>query len=91
MSTSRPSMTPAQALLLKLMEQHLTLAYRLTLLEVQKLAYFLQGSGEALRLRYEPGHYGPFATNLNKVLERIVPNLRRQVLAILDAERELSQ
>jgi len=53
------------------MQQYLTLAYRLTLLEVRKLAYFLQESGEPLRLRYEPGHYGPFAMNLNKVLERI--------------------
>jgi len=53
------------------MEQYLTLAYRLTLLEVQKLAYFLQEAGEPLRLRYEAGHYGPFATNLNKVLERV--------------------
>ncbi len=69
--TRRPNMTPARALLLKLMQQYRTLAYRLTLLEVQKLAYFLQESGEPLRLRYEAGHYGPFATNLNKVLERI--------------------
>jgi O-acetyl-ADP-ribose deacetylase (regulator of RNase III) len=69
--TKRPNMTAARALLLKLMEQYLGLAYRLTLLEVQKLAYFLQEAGEPLRLGYEPGHYGPFATNLNKVLERI--------------------
>jgi O-acetyl-ADP-ribose deacetylase (regulator of RNase III) len=69
--TRRPNMTASRALLLKLMEQYLGLAYRLTLLEVQKLAYFLQESGEPLRLRYEPGHYGPFASNLNKVLERI--------------------
>ena len=69
--TKRPNMTAARALLLKLMEQYLGLAYRLRLLEVQKLAYFLQEAGEPLRLRYEAGHYGPFATNLNKVLERI--------------------
>ena len=64
-------MSLAGALLIKLMEQYLTLAYRLTLLEVQKLAYFLQESGEPLELRYESGHYGPFAANLNKVLDRI--------------------
>jgi O-acetyl-ADP-ribose deacetylase (regulator of RNase III) len=63
--TKRPNMTAARALLLKLMEQYLGLAYRLTLLEVQKLAYFLQEAGEPLRLGYEPGHYGPFATNLD--------------------------
>jgi O-acetyl-ADP-ribose deacetylase (regulator of RNase III) len=69
--TRRPQMTPGRALLVKLMEQYLGLAYRLTLLEIHKLAYFLQESGEPLRLRYEKGHYGPYATNLNNVLERI--------------------
>ena len=75
--TRRPEMTPARALLVKLMEKYLGLAYRLTLLEVQKLAYFLQEAGEPLRLRYAPGHYGPYAPNLNKVLERIEGHLIR--------------
>ena len=75
--TRRPRMTPARALLVKLMEQYCRLAYRLTLLEVQKLAYFLQEAGEPLRLTYEPGHYGPYAANLNKVLERIEGHLIR--------------
>lgn len=75
--TGRPKMTPARALLVKLMEQYASLAYRLTLLEIQKLAYFLQEAGEPLRLRYEPGHYGPYAANLNKVLERIEGHLIR--------------
>jgi len=67
--TERPNMTPARALFLKLMEQYLVPAYRLTLLEIHKLAYFLQEAGERLRLRYGKGHYGPYADNLNKVLE----------------------
>ncbi len=65
--TQRPRMTSARALFIKLMQQYASLAYRLTLLEIQKLAYFLQESGEPLRLRYEAGHYGPYAGNLNKV------------------------
>ena len=69
--TERPKMTIARALFLKLMEQYLSQAYRLTLLEIQKLAYFLQESGEPLRLKYESGLYGPYAANLNKVLERM--------------------
>ena len=64
-------MTAGRALLVKLMDQYAGLAYRLTLLEVHKLAYFLQEAGEPLRLRYEKGHYGPYASNLNKALERI--------------------
>lgn len=70
-------MTPARALLVKLMEQYASLAYRLTLLEIHKLAYFLQEAGEPLRLVYDPGHYGPYAPNLNKVLERIEGHLVR--------------
>lgn len=69
--TQRPKMTIARALFVKLMEQYTELAYRLTLLEIQKLAYFLQEAGEPLRLKYEPGHYGPYAHNLNKVLEAL--------------------
>jgi O-acetyl-ADP-ribose deacetylase (regulator of RNase III) len=67
--TARPHMTPARALFIKLMDAYAALEYSRTLLEVQKLAYFLQEAGEPLRLKYEPGHYGPYAANLNKVLE----------------------
>ena len=67
--THRPKMTVPRALFIKLMEQYLQLDYRLTLLEIQKLAYFLQEAGEPLKLRYEAGTYGPYAQNLNKVLE----------------------
>ena len=67
--TVRPRMTPARALFIKLMDAYSALDYRRTLLEVQKLAYFLQEAGEPLRLQYQAGHYGPYAANLNKVLE----------------------
>jgi hypothetical protein len=67
--TERPKMTPARALFIKLMDQYSSLHYRRTLLEIQKLPYFLQESGEPLRLRFEKGLYGPYAHNLNKVLE----------------------
>jgi O-acetyl-ADP-ribose deacetylase (regulator of RNase III) len=67
--TKRPKMTLARALFIKLMQQYAELSYRLTLLEIQKMAYFLQESGGRLRLKYEAGLYGPYAHNLNKVLE----------------------
>lgn len=67
--TPNPKMTPARALFIKLMDQYSSLHYRRTLLEVQKLAYFLQESGEPLRLKFDKGLYGPYAHNLNKVLE----------------------
>ncbi len=53
------------------MQQYNGMAYRLTLLEVQKLAYFLQESGEPLKLNYVAHTYGPYAENLNKVLQAI--------------------
>lgn len=67
--TGKPRMTIARALFVKLMQQYARHAYRLTLLEIQKLAYFLQESGQDLRLRYVKHHYGPYAHNLNKLLE----------------------
>ncbi len=67
--THRPQMTTARALFIKLMDAYSALDYSRSLLEVQKLAYFLQEAGEPLRLKYQAGHYGPYAANLNKVLE----------------------
>ena len=69
--TKRPRLTLARALFICLMQRYRTMAYRLTLLEMQKLAYLLQESGERLRLNYVEGHYGPYAHNLNKVLESL--------------------
>jgi O-acetyl-ADP-ribose deacetylase (regulator of RNase III) len=68
-NTVKPKMTASRALFIKLMNQYGALSYRRTLLEIQKLGYFLQEAGEPLRLRFEAGLYGPYATNLNKVLE----------------------
>ena len=69
--TTRPHLTIARALFIRLMDLYASQSYRLTLLEIQKLAYFLQEAGQPLRLRYEAGHYGPYAPNLNKVLEAL--------------------
>jgi len=69
--TRRPTLTPARALFIRLMRLYSEMAYRLTLLEIQKLAYFLQESGLPLRLNYVGHLYGPYAHNLNKVLETL--------------------
>ena len=69
--TKRPKLTLARALFIRLMRQYAEMAYRLTLLEIQKLAYFLQESGQPLRLNYVGHLYGPYAHNLNKVLETL--------------------
>ncbi len=75
--TDKPKLTVARALFIKLMEQYKGLDYQLTQLEVQKLAYFLQEAGQPLRLRYKEAIYGPYADNLNKVLERLEGHFTR--------------
>jgi hypothetical protein len=40
-----------------------------SLLEIQKLMYFLQEAGQALSLNYAKNRYGPYAENLNQALE----------------------
>ena len=67
--TEKPKLTVAIALFIKLIHQYSQYAYRLTLLEIQKLAYFLQEAGQPLKLNYIKHLYGPYAHNLNKVLE----------------------
>lgn len=58
----------ARALLVKLIDAYATLDYALTKIEVQKLAYFLQASGEELKLRYAKQQFGPYADQLRHVL-----------------------
>ncbi|MEM1165517.1 MAG: macro domain-containing protein [Planctomycetota bacterium] len=69
--TKRPKLTRARALFISAIDRYSVLAYRVTLLEVQKLAYFLQEAGEPLRLSYKAKRYGPYAEALNKVLETL--------------------
>jgi O-acetyl-ADP-ribose deacetylase (regulator of RNase III) len=62
-------MTRARALLIRLVEAYRSQGYKLSRIEIQKLAYFLQEAGEDLKLRYEKGLYGPYAHNLNHILQ----------------------
>jgi hypothetical protein len=41
------------------------------LLEVQKIAYFLQEAGEPLRLDFQRNRFGPYARGLDKTLQRL--------------------
>ena len=69
--TRKPRMTQGRAFLVSLLENYKKAGYKITFLEIQKLMYFLQESGEDLRLRYEKAMYGPFANNLHHVLQII--------------------
>jgi O-acetyl-ADP-ribose deacetylase (regulator of RNase III) len=70
-ATKRPKLTKAKAALLGLMERYLAglMDVQVSLVEIHKLLYFLQEAGEpSLKLRYNTGHYGPYAENLRHVL-----------------------
>lgn len=69
--THTPKLTRARALIIMLMHDYSIPGYKLSLLEIQKLAYFLQSVGEPLKLSFVKGKFGPYADNLNHVLERL--------------------
>ncbi len=78
---TKPGMTPARAAVLALMGRYVETDYdyRLSLVEVQKLAHFLQLAGENLRLEYRAHHYGPYADNRRKALRNIEGHYTRGV------------
>lgn len=77
--TARPTITRGRAALLTLMGRYIHLSQLeepaspegVSLLEIQKLMYFLQEAGQHLRLNYTKARYGPYAENLNPVLQAL--------------------
>jgi O-acetyl-ADP-ribose deacetylase (regulator of RNase III) len=71
--TKCPNMTKGRAALLGLMRRYLAglMDVTVSLLELHKLMYFMQESGEPLRLEYTKGYYGPYARNLGNVLSHM--------------------
>jgi len=76
-SAKAPKMTPGRAALLGLMDRYLAALMDpfVSLLEIHKLMYFLQESGEGLKLQFEKAPYGPYAKNLRHVLSAIEGHL----------------
>jgi len=69
--TRRPRWTVGKAALVDLIARYGERTLDVSIIEVQKLMYFLQEAGEPLRLRYQKAHYGPYADNLQKVLQAV--------------------
>lgn len=61
-------LTAARAMLLHALFKYERLGEVATVFAANKLAYFLQKSGEPLRLQFEPYRYGPYAQAVEKVL-----------------------
>ena len=72
-----PTMTPGRAALVVLINRYLggLMDPFVTLIEVQKLLYFMQEAGEPLRLNFTRHRYGPYADNLRHVLHAIEGHL----------------
>ena len=58
-------------MLIKLLDVYRICGYEYTMLEVQKLMYFfLQYTGEQLKLDFAQGKYGPYAEKLHHMFAR---------------------
>jgi len=70
--TKRPNMTIGRATILGLIRTYSEPGYDIvTVLEIQKLAYFQQIAGEPLKFKFEAGPFGPYADQLRHVLNKI--------------------
>jgi O-acetyl-ADP-ribose deacetylase (regulator of RNase III) len=70
-ATRRPAMTPSRAALVGILDRYIEPGFGVSILEIQKLMYFLQVAGQPLRLNFRPAIYGPYAENLNHVLRDV--------------------
>lgn len=69
--TKRPDMTWGRAALIGLLAGYVIPGYNVTLLEIQKLAYFLQATGEPLKFQFVKAQFGPYAETVHHVLQRM--------------------
>ena len=69
----RPELTEGRAAMIMLAHNyvHACLDPFITLLEIQKLMYFMQQAGQSLGLVYVKRQYGPYARNLGNVLAEL--------------------
>jgi O-acetyl-ADP-ribose deacetylase (regulator of RNase III) len=68
-TTGRPRMTIGRATLIVALENYIAVADGASRLVVQKIGYLLQVAGVPLRLKFNKAQYGPYAEQLNFVLQ----------------------
>ena len=84
-------LTPARALVAEAVRRYWVLGMECSLLEVQKLAWFLErslvhlGLRNDLKLNFVAHRYGPFASNLNHLLDSLDGSYLRSDKRIADA------
>jgi O-acetyl-ADP-ribose deacetylase (regulator of RNase III) len=85
-------LTPARALIAELIRRYWILGIECTLLEVQKLAYFLEreiemsGLPNPLRLQFKANRYGPYADRLRHLLQDLDGSYLRASVRVSDAK-----
>ena len=76
-STGVEKLTPARAMIAELIRRYWVLGMECSLLEIQKLAWFLQraideeGLKNELKLNFQANNYGPYANNLDHLLNAL--------------------
>lgn len=90
--TGVEKLTPARALIAELVRRYWVLGMECSLLEVQKLAWFLERSIERLNLgksplnlKFEANKFGPFAPDLNHLLNSLDGSYLRSEKRIADS------
>ncbi|BCO26294.1 hypothetical protein MIZ03_1174 [Rhodoferax lithotrophicus] len=87
-------LTPARALIAELVRRYWVLGMECSLLEIQKLAWFLERSIERfmpgnnpLALQFEANRYGPYANRLDKLLDKLDGSYLHCEKRIADADK----
>lgn len=69
--SEKPQLTIPRAIYICLMNLYRIPGYRMSYIELQKLAYFIQVTGIDLRLNFQKAKMGPYADNLKFVLQKL--------------------
>jgi O-acetyl-ADP-ribose deacetylase (regulator of RNase III) len=85
-------LTPARALIAEMIRRYWILGIECSMLEIQKLAWFLEraieesGLGNPLELRFQADRYGPYADRLRHLLDGLDGSYLRSEVRVADAK-----
>lgn len=86
------NLTPARALIAELIRRYWILGIECSLIEIQKLAWFLERVIEQqtlqnpLKLTFKPNHYGPYSDNLRHLLDALDGSYLKSEKRLADAK-----
>lgn len=86
------TLTPARALIVELVRRYWILGIECSMLEIQKLAWFLEraietsGLANPLDLQFQAGRFGPYADRLRHLLDGLDGSYLRSEVRVADAK-----